>query len=219
MVTLTKSPSPFSTPTGLDTLPCILMIIDFGHSFKDYDEILNFRGIWDCSCPKCGAGHSMHRHGKYSRHLICWEEGRLLETDGEILRLKCSSCHSTHAVLTMDIIPFFSYSLPAFLALLGLCLQPDGSVPKTERKTGVSYQMLYRMFFIFREYHERLMLLLRRESLWNAAGHPLLRQLLPLLWQKSPPWMQSAFFRAYRSPVFLHRRTTDTFPLYFESLS
>lgn len=83
------------------------MIFDFEHSFKDYYEILNFYGIWDCSCPVCGASRSMHRHGKYHRNLILWEDGQLLETCGEILRLQCRSCRSTHAVLTMDMIPFF----------------------------------------------------------------------------------------------------------------
>lgn len=195
------------------------MIIDFGHSFKDYDEILNFYGIWICSCPVCGAKCSMHRHGRYHRNLILWVDGHLLETSGEILRLQCGSCGSTHSVLTMDIIPFFSYSIPAFLALIGLCLQPDSSVPKTERDTGVSYQLLYRMLLIFHEYRDKLTLLLRRECLWDASDSPLLRQLLSLLEQKSPPWLQSAFFQAYLSPVFLHRRITGAFPLYFSVLS
>ena len=195
------------------------MIIDFEHSFKKYDELLNFYGIWNCSCPRCGAEHSMHRHGKYSRNLICWEDGQLLETSGEILRLQCGSCFSTHAVLTMDMIPFFSYSLPAFLALIGLCMQPDGSVPKTERHTGVSYQMLYRMLTIFHEYHKKLTLLLRRENLWEAAAHPLPRKMLLLLEQQLPPWIQSAFFRAFRLPVFLHRRITGAFPLFFGTSS
>lgn len=195
------------------------MIIDFGHSFKDYDEILYFYGIWDCSCPKCGARRSMHRHGKYHRNLILWEDRRLLEIGGEILRLKCSSCGSTHAVLTLDMVPFFSYSLSAFLALIGSCLKPDGSVPKTGQETGVSYQILYRMLLIFREYRERLTLLFRRESLWDAPASPLFRQILLLLGHKPPPWMQSAFFRAYRSPVFLHRRITGAFPLFFGTIS
>lgn len=113
----------------------------------------------------------------------------------------------------------FLYSIPAFLALIGLCLQPDGSVPKAERDTGVSYQQLHRMLLIFHEYRERLTLLLRRESLWNAASNPLLRQLLPLLDQKFPPWLQSAFFQAYCSPAFLHRRIAGAFPHYFGALS
>ncbi len=157
----------------------------------------------------------MHRHGKYHRNLILWEDGQLLETGGRILRLKCTSCGSTHAVLTMDMIPFFSYSLPAFLAFIGLCLKPDGSVPKAGQETGVYYQLLYRMLLVFHEYRERLALLLRRESLWEAAASPLPRQLLPLLGHRPPPWMQAAFFRAYLSPVFLHRRITGVFPLSF----
>ncbi len=161
----------------------------------------------------------MHRHGKYQRNLILWEDGQLLETGSEILRLKCNSCGSTHAILTMDMIPFFSYSLPAFLALIGLCLEPDGSVLKTERKTGISYQLLYRLLLIFHGYRERLALLLRRESLWGASASPLLRQLLSLLGHKPPPWMQSSFFMAYRSPVFLHRRSTGAFPLSFGTRS
>ena len=195
------------------------MIIDFEHSFKNYDEILNFYGIWNCSCPRCGAGHSMHRHGKYRRNLICWKDGQLLETSGDILRLQCGSCGCTHAVLTMDMIPFFSYSLPAFLPLITLCMQPGGSVLKTEQYAGVSYQLLYRMLMIFHDYHERLTLLLRREGLWEASTHPFPRKLLLLLGQQPPPWMQSAFFQAFRSPVFLHRRITGTFPLSFGTSS
>lgn len=219
MVTPLKFPSPFSTPAGLLPLPYILMIFDFGHSFKDYHEILNFYGIWDCSCPVCGARRSMHRHGKYHRNLILWEDGQLLETSGEILRLQCGVCRRTHAVLTMDMIPFFSYSLPAFLALIGLCLRPGGSVPKTGRKTGVSYQLLYRMLLVFRKYLARLTLLLRREGIWNTSVNPLFRQILPLLGYDPPPWLQSAFFRVYLSPVFLHRRITGAFPLSFGVLT
>lgn len=215
MVPLAKRPSPFQHRQGSLPLPYILMIFDFEHSFKDYYEILNFYGIWDCSCPVCGASRSMHRHGKYHRNLILWEDGQLLETGGEILRLQCRSCRSTHAVLTMDMVPFFSYSLPAFLALIGLCLQPDGSVPKTAGQTGVSYQLLYRMLLIFHAYRERLTLLLRRERLWDASASPFFRQMLRLLESSPPPWLQSAFFRVYRSPAFLHRRITGAFPLSF----
>ena len=111
-------------------LPCNTMIIDFTHSFKDYDEILNFYGIWDYDClnPECGARqHPMRRHAKYERSLVLWDASarRLKEERMEILRLKCSSCDTTHAVLTLDIIPFFEYSIYAFLALVSLCMEED----------------------------------------------------------------------------------------------
>lgn len=196
------------------------MIIDFRHSFKDYDEILNFYGIWDYECPnpECGAKlHSLHRHARYERNIILWdpETCGLRDERMEILRLKCSSCGTTHAVLTSDIIPFFAYSIHALLALLSLCTEPGCSVPQTEKETGISYQMLYRFLLIFHEYTAQLMLFLRLEKLWDAAGQPLDRQLLPLLSRKPPPWFQSSFFRRFRIPVFLHRRSTVSYPLRF----
>lgn len=32
-----------------------------------------------------------------------------MESGGEILRLQCRRCHSTHSVLTADILPYSSY--------------------------------------------------------------------------------------------------------------
>lgn len=159
----------------------------------------------------------MSRHGKYERNLIVWEPDscQLKDERMEILRLKCRSCGATHAVLTMDIIPFFVYSIQAFLMLISLCMKPEGSVLQTEQETGVSYQVLYRFVLLFHEYAGKLALFLRREGLWEASRHPSGRQMLPLLSVKPPPWLQSGVFRQERSPLFLHRRSTAACPLLF----
>lgn len=196
-------------------LPYMLMIIDFSHSFKDYREILDFYGIWECSCPKCGAKHSLHRHAKYSRNLIVWESNHPMEERLEILRLQCGSCGSTHAILTPDIIPFGIFSLETFLALITLCLGPESSVLKIEQKTGISYQLLYRFLLIFREFQGKLILFLRREDLWSHADHPLLRELLLILHSQPPPWLSSCFFAQFQTPLFLHRHSTASYPLLF----
>ncbi|MCM1193673.1 MAG: DUF6431 domain-containing protein, partial [Butyrivibrio sp.] len=159
------------------------------HSFKDYDEILNFYGVWDYECPnpECRAGmHPLHRHGRYKRGLILWDgkNNRPQEEQMEILRLKCSSCGTTHAVLTMDMIPFCVYSIQALLALLAMCMEAEGSVLRTEERTGVSYQMRYRFLLIFHGYRERLSLFVRLETLWKGSAQPLDRQILPLLQAK-----------------------------------
>lgn len=201
-------------------LPCRIMIIDFNHSFKDYHEILNFYGVWDYACPnpECRAKHHpMRRHGRYGRSLVLWDSGACLLMEGrmEILRLKCISCGSTHAVLPMDVIPFFAYSVQAVLALLSLCMEENGSVVQTEKETGVSCQLLCRFLRIFHEYSGKLMLFLRREALWEGEGKPAGNRLLALLYGKSPPWPQSSFFRVLRVPLFLHRRSTVSYPLRF----
>lgn len=198
------------------------MIIDFTHSFKDYNEILDFYGVWNYECPnpECRAKqHPMRRHARYERSLVLWDTdaGRLKEERAEILRLKCCSCGSTHAVLTMDIIPFFAYSIQAFLALISLCMEEKGSVLRTEEKTGVSCQLLYRFLLIFHEYAEKLILFLRLAALWEGEGRPLESRILPLLLGKSPPWPQSCFFQKFRSPLFLHRKSTVSYPLRFGS--
>lgn len=201
-------------------LPCKTMIIDFTHSFKDYHEILNFYGVWDHKCPnpECHAGmHPLHRHGKYERGLILWdgENCRLKEVRMKILRLKCSSCGTTHALLTMDIIPFFAYSIQAFLALIAMCMEPQGSVLRIEEKTGVSYQLLYRFLLIFHEFRQQLSLFLRLETLWDSPAQPLDRQLVVLLKAQPPPWPGSRFFASFHTPLFLHRQSSASYPLVY----
>lgn len=135
----------------------------------------------------------------------------------ELLRLQCSSCDSTHAILTMDMIPFCTYSVQAVLALISLCMQDGGSVPKTEEKTGVSYQLLYRFLTIFHEYRQRLLLFLRIRQLWEDSIAPMARSILSFLYLQPPPWPQSDFFEVIHEPLFLHRRSTVIYPLFFGS--
>ena len=196
------------------------MIIDFRYSFKDYDYILNFYGIWDYECPnpECGAkSHPMRRHAKYGKSLILWDPETCTpkEVQMTVLRLKCFFCGTTHAVLTGDMIPFFVYSTQAFLALICLCLEPEGSVLETEEETGVSFQLLYRFLLVFYEYTRRLALLLRLEGMWDSQPQPLNSQLLPLLKAQPPPWPGSRFFARFRIPLFLNRRSSIPYPLLF----
>lgn len=196
------------------------MIIDFRHSFKDYDDILNFYGIWDYECPNpaCGAkSHPMRRHATYERGLVSWdpETCGLKEEQVTILRLRCYFCGTTHAVLTGDMVPFLLYSIKAFLFLVCLCMEPEGSVLKTEEKTGVSYQLLYRFLRLFHDYAERLSLFLRLLGMWDGPSQPLDSQLLPILKGQPPPWPSSRFFSCFQIPLFLNRRSTVSYPLLF----
>lgn len=216
MCTLRKSIlQPSHSRWLVSSLPCILMIIDFCHSFKDYNDILNFYGIWEYTCPKCGAKHCFHRHASYHRYLTLWEGGCLKEECLKILRLQCGSCKSTHAILTMDMIPFCIYSIQAFLALAAGCLDEGSSVPKTEVRTGVSFQLIYRFLRLLREYRQRLLLFLHSQYLWTDTVCPSDREILAFLMVHPPPWPQASYFREFLSPLFLHRRNTVSYPLVF----
>lgn len=193
------------------------MIIDFCHSFKDYNEILDFYGIWDYACPKCGAKHRFHRHARYPRYLTLWDDGVLKEERLDILRLQCGSCKSTHSILTMDMIPFCIYSLQTFLALVGECVSVGSSVPKTADSTGLSFQLLYRFLVIFQEYRERLTLFLRAILLWTDAPQPSPEWISRILLMHPPPWPQAHYFKENASPLFLRRHNTVSYPLIFGS--
>jgi len=191
------------------------MIIDFCHSFKDYNEILQFYGIWEYSCPVCGAKHRFHRHASYTRYLTLWDGDCLREECLQILRLQCGSCQTTHAILTMDMIPFCIYSVQTFLEMTARCLDEDGSVPKTEARTGASFQLLYRFLAIFLEYRERILLFLRLQCLWTGSVAPSPTDTMPFLLFHPPPWPQAQYFKEFLSPLFLHRRNTASYPLVF----
>jgi len=88
------------------------MIIDFNINFNTYKEnILNKKSNFEYICPKCGAKHSFIRHSTYKRYISFVEDNTLQEGTITIVRLKCTSCSSTHAILPKDIIPYHLYLL------------------------------------------------------------------------------------------------------------
>ena len=148
------------------------MIIDFLHTCNTYHEILQFYGVWNYRCPKCHAKHSLHRHATYRRYLLTFDHDTIESSRLEILRLKCSSCGTTHAILTSDMIPFLVYSYSCILTLLESVCGQKSSVCRAQYKTGISYQTLYRFFLLLREYCAKISLLLRSHTVWNKENNP-----------------------------------------------
>lgn len=119
------------------------MIIEFQVFSKDYNEkILNLSNTFEYTCPKCGARERFHRHGTYFRHITYLSiDGCIVSEPIEILRLKCISCESTHAILPSDIIPFQVYSLPVVLFLCNEMLINKKSLRNTVKKQHVQYKL------------------------------------------------------------------------------
>lgn len=193
------------------------MIIDFLHTCNTYHEILQFYGVWNYCCPKCHAKHSLHRHATYRRYLLTFDHDTIESSRLEILRLKCSSCGTTHAILTSDMIPFLVYSYSCILTLLENVCGQKSSVCRAQYKTGISYQTLYRFFLLLREYCAKISLLLRSHTVWNKENNPDVSQIPSLLLEQPPPYIQAWFFREYQSPILLHRRSTVSYPLLFSA--
>lgn len=135
------------------------MIIDLVHTWDAYDEITKQHGLNQYKCPMCFNHNTLTRHGYYQRHILIPVENIQTEVGGEdlitdvclkILRVKCKTCKSTHAILTSDMIPRMVYSYPCILMLLLHVIENGGSVLCAQQETGVSYQTLYRFISILK---------------------------------------------------------------------
>lgn len=193
------------------------MIIEFRTFCKDYKEkILDHSIVFDYVCPKCGAKVRFHRHGTYSRWVtfLSPEEGILFESI-EILRLKCQSCNSTHSILPAEVIPFQIFSLPVVLFLCQQILLKKDSLHHTQKKTGCSIQTIYQKLDLLVRSLTLIELYLRQRSLYTGASFLSLPQALAFV--LLPAMDFSSYFYCHGHPLFLNRRNTMDYPLYFSA--
>lgn len=121
-----------------------IMIIDFNVNYNNYEEkILNFYGFWEYKCPCCGARHSLTRHASYTRNICFLIAIGIEEHKIKILRLVCSSCNTTHAILPADTIPYCIYSFSCILQILTKLFVDEQSVIQISNKNHVSFQLIY----------------------------------------------------------------------------
>lgn len=191
------------------------MIIEFQVFSKDYKEkILNYYHPFEYTCPKCGAKARFHRHGTYGRFITCLSTtGCIVFETLEILRLKCQSCNSTHSILPSDIIPFQVYSLPVVLFLCAQILLNKASLRHTESKTNCTIQTIYQKLNLLKLSLALIEFYLRQMSLYTAVASISLRQALTFL--LLPTMRFSSYFNCHGHPIFLNRRNTISYPLYF----
>ncbi len=122
-----------------------IMIIDFTVNFNNYDDrILKNYSIIIYTCPKCGAKHSLTRHGCYERNVFLIDEfDNIQDRKMLILRVKCSSCRSTHAILPNDIIPYCIYSFSFILKVLTAYYSKQHKVKEISSNFSISFQVIY----------------------------------------------------------------------------
>lgn len=123
---------------------------------KDYDEkILNGNnGISDYVCPKCNAKGSMIRHADYERNVITFEDDTVTYSNLTILRVKCKSCGSTHALLPGNLIPYKQFDYSTFIAFLKNYFIYEENASALSKKFNISFQNIYSFintFLIFKD--------------------------------------------------------------------
>jgi len=130
------------------------MIIDNQLKNKKYFEIIGSSNLSKYDCPKCGAKASMTRHAYYKRNVISIINAVMIYTILKILRVKCTSCGSTHAILPSDIIPYKQFDYLSFITILENYFYDAQSGYELSTKFNVSFQTIYSFintFLIFKD--------------------------------------------------------------------
>lgn len=130
------------------------MIIDNQLKNKKYFEIIESLNLSKYNCPKCGAKASMIRHAYYERNVISILNAVMIYTLLKILRVKCTSCGSTHAILPGDIIPYKQFDYSSFIIILENYFCDLQSGYELSTKFNVSFQTIYAFintFLIFKD--------------------------------------------------------------------
>lgn len=191
------------------------MIIDFEVLIKDYKEnILNCYNMAKITCPKCGAKGRFHRHGFYVRNIThLSDDSSIIFEPIEILRIKCTSCHSTHSILPGDCIPFQVYSLPVVLFLCEQIIIKKNSIRNTVQKTKCAIQTIYKKIKTLKQSLILIEFFFRQINLYTVTSSMSLKEALSLL--LLPTMKFSSYLHCHGHPIFLNRRITKPYPFYF----
>lgn len=131
-----------------NVLFCKLNQIKFS-SFELFQSFMSTFSPHAEECPICHSKGNCYVHGYYSRNLIDFVHGRTRYSTVKVLRVICTSCGHTHAVLPDLIIPYSTYGLTFILHVLNDYFLRKLSLEKICEKYAISPPMLYRWKSLF----------------------------------------------------------------------
>lgn len=193
------------------------MIIDYSTDIKQYKEkILCFKGIWQWKCPCCGAKCSFHRHGTYIRNLLSMYDVDIIEESIEILRLFCTSCGHTHAILPWDVIPFHIYCASTMVKIFSMIYVEGRSILNVATSLNISFQLIYKFLSLLLCFLNQIQLLLRFLKLWQKPYIPPTSLMIQIILRlDNLPSFFMDYLHLNHHPLFLPRRSTISYPLTF----
>lgn len=134
------------------------LLCNINHIQKTADlntcELENFPDLSQVNCPACRTRGSFKPHGFYQRYVVDYVHGRIIVARKNILRVKCSSCGHTHALLKDFLIPYCQYTLRFILQVLKAYFRHSHTVSRICDMFQISLPTLYRwkhLFLLHRE--------------------------------------------------------------------
>jgi hypothetical protein len=98
---------------------------------------------FDTRCPGCGASGKLSEYGSYTRCLVSYEAGNVIDRQIKPLRFMCSSCHTTHALLPDIVVPHSTYSFSFKLAALTAYFERKTTVVSICECFGIAVSTIY----------------------------------------------------------------------------
>lgn len=189
------------------------MIIDFSVSFNSYKEkILNKYDFFQYKCPNCGSTHSFSRHATYQRNISFLLENKILNEKLEILRLKCTSCKTTHAILPNDIVPYCIYSYSFIMNILLKHFVDKESVLSISSKYDISFQLIYFFFSKFKAFFNECIYVLRLFNLLKDNFNPSFNDILIEIINNSSTFSFLEIFFSKTKWMFLMKKFLNIIP-------
>lgn len=206
------------------------IILDKNHGFRGGEAS---RGMFRCSNPDCRCD-TFYRHGTYQRYFVSFPHEEIdtaphtensslslfdivLTQHLTILRIRCTSCGQTHAILPYDIVPYHAFSLMLQLMILYTIHNDNDSnsqKKKLHQTTVLSWPFLHALFAAYQAYHSRMCHVLRLKSLYSKETTPSDHELLKFYLSVETD-VRSLFLHVFSFPLFLTRRSTVSYPLRF----
>ncbi len=104
------------------------------------------------TCPCCSSKGNCIIHARYERSIIDFQDGKPVESRLRILRVKCTSCEHTHAILPDFIVPYLSYGIAFILQVLADYFARIMSVAALCERYCIDPRVLYRWIRTFRSH-------------------------------------------------------------------
>jgi len=156
------------------------MLVDFTVDCNEYfEKILNNYSIFPYRCPKCGAKHAFTRHGVYDRNICRLNNNfQIIENKMAILRLYCTSCESTHAILPRDIVPYCIYTFSCIFQILVQHFIENESILELCKKLKISWQLIYSFISRYLRFINSAVLVLRSLGCRDADTSTLIADII-----------------------------------------
>ena len=95
----------------------------------------------ECKCPNCSAVNNFTYHASYKRYISFNIDKEIITYTVNVIRVRCTSCDTTHALLPNFIVPYTIMSKDSILSIASSAAK--SSVLKTASSLNITYQLIY----------------------------------------------------------------------------